>query len=108
MKRLDWIVLGVCVLCLYAVIQIRVGCFWCVGSFENAEAINSIIEGLSYSYIAAYLFYILTSFLPAKRRKRMLAPIIRERVRAQASIFHILRSPELMAIKMVSYTVEDM
>lgn len=80
MKRLDWIVLGVCVLCLYAVIQIRIGCFWYVGNIENAYAINSIIEGLSYSYIAAYLFYILTSFLPAKRRKRMLAPIIRERV----------------------------
>ena len=80
MKRLDWIVLGVCILCLYAVIQIRVGCFWRVGSIDNAEAINSIIEGLSYSYIAAYLFYILTSFLPAKRRKRMLSPIIRERV----------------------------
>ena len=80
MKRLDWIVLGVCVLCLYAVIQIRFGCFWSVGSIDNAEAINSIIEGLSYSYIAAYLFYLLTSFVPAKRRKRMIAPIIRESV----------------------------
>ena len=81
MKRLDWIVLGICVLCLYAVIQIRLGCFWYIGSMENADAVNSIIEGLSYSYIAAYLFYILTSFLPAKRRKKMLTPIIREKVK---------------------------
>ena len=80
MKRLDWIVLGVCVLCLYAVIQIRLGWFWNICYAENAEAINTIIEGLSYSYIAACLFYLLTSFLPAKRRKRMLSPIIRERV----------------------------
>ena len=80
MKRLDWIVFAVCASCLYAVIQIRLGCFWYVGSIGNAEAVNSIIEGLSYSYIAAYLFYILTSFLPDRRRKRMLAPIIRERV----------------------------
>ena len=80
MKRLDWIVLAVCALCLYAVIQIRLGCFWYVGSIGNAEAVNSIIEGLSYSYIAAYLFYILTSSLPARRRKKKLYPIIRERV----------------------------
>ena len=80
MKRLDWIVLGICVLCLYAVIQIRLGCLWYIGSIENAESVNSVIEGLSYSYIAAYLFYILTSYLPARRRKKMLEPIIRERV----------------------------
>lgn len=79
-KWLDWIVLGICVICLYAVIQIRLGLFWNIGYVENAEAVNAIIEGLSYSYIAAYLFYILTSFLPAKRRKKMLTPIIRERV----------------------------
>ena len=79
-KWLNWIVLGICVLCLYAVIQIRLGLFWNIGYAENAGAVNAIIEGLSYSYIAAYLFYILTSFLPAKRRKKMLTPIIRERV----------------------------
>ena len=79
-KWLNWIVLGICVLCLYAVIQIRLGLFWNIGYAENAGAVNAIIEGLSYSYIAAYLFYILTSFLPTKRRKKMLTPIIRERV----------------------------
>lgn len=80
MKRLDWIVFAICVFCLYAVIQIRLGWFWNIGYNDNPEAVNSIIEGLSYSYIAAYLFYLLTSFLPAKRRKKMLSPIIRERV----------------------------
>lgn len=80
MKRLDWIVLCICVICLYAVIQIRLGCFWFIGSIENADAVNSIIEGLSYSYIAAYLFYVLTSFLPINRRKRKLKPIIRNKV----------------------------
>ena len=80
MKRLDWIVLGICALCMYAVIQIRLEWFWNIAYVENAKAVNSIIEGLSYSYIAAYLFYILTTFLPAKRRKKMLTPIIRERV----------------------------
>lgn len=80
MKRLDWIVLGVSILCLYAVIQIRLGCFWGFGSFENAGAVNSIIEGLSYSYIAAYLFYLLTVFLPTRRRRKKILPIIKERV----------------------------
>jgi len=80
MKRLDWIVLGVCILCLYAVIQIRLGCFWNFGSIENADAVNSIIEGLSYSYIAAYFFYLLTVFLPSRRRRKKIFPIIKERV----------------------------
>lgn len=81
MKRWDWIVLCICILCLYAVVQIRLGWFWNINSVENSDAINSIIEGLSYSYIAAYLFYILTTFLPTQRRKEMLNPIIRDRVK---------------------------
>lgn len=81
MKRLDLIVFCICILCLYAVFQIRLSWFWNIGFVENAAAINSIIEGLSYSYIAAYLFFILTTFLPARRRKEMLTPIIRNRVK---------------------------
>lgn len=80
MKWLDWIVFGICALCLYAVIQIRLGCLWYIGSIEKADAVNSILEGLSYSYIAAYLFYLLTVFLPSKRRRKKLLPMIRERV----------------------------
>ena len=80
MKRLDWIVLGICVLCLYAVIQIRLGCLWYIGRIENADAVNSIIEGLSYSYVAAYLFYLLTVFIPTQKRRKKLLPMIRERV----------------------------
>ena len=77
---MDWIVFGICALCLYAVIQIRLGCLWYIGSIEKADAVNSILEGLSYSYIAAYLFYLLTVFLPSKRRRKKLLPMIRERV----------------------------
>lgn len=80
MKRLDWIVLSVCILCLYAVIQIRLGWFWFIGSVKNADAVNSIIEGLSYSNIAAYLFYLLTSYLPERRRKKKLDVVIKDRV----------------------------
>ena len=80
MNKIDWIVLGICLLCLYAVLQIRLGCFWYIGSVKNADAINSIIEGLSYSYIAAYLFYILTSYLPERKRKKKLGLVIQDRV----------------------------
>lgn len=80
MKPLDWIVLGVCVLCLYAVIQIRLGCLWYIGCVDNAESVNSIIEGLSYSYIAAYIFFLLTVFLPSRKRRRKIASVIKERV----------------------------
>lgn len=92
MKRFKWIVFCIFILCLYAVVQIRLGWLWNIGCVMNADAINSIIEGLSYSYIAAYLFYILTSFLPSRRRRKKIEPIIRSKVQkiGENEIYSIL------------------
>ena len=79
-KRFDIIVLIVFLVCLYAVLQIRLGCFWPIGESENAESVNSIIEGLSYSYIAAYVFYLLTVVTPTYRRKAKLKSVIKYKV----------------------------
>lgn len=79
-KRFDVIVLLVFLVSLYAVFQIRFGWFWPISKTDNADTINSILEGLSYSYIAAYIFYLLTVKTPSFRRKEKLKPILQKRV----------------------------
>lgn len=67
--------------CFYAVFQIKLGWFWSIGSINNADGVNSIIENLSYSFIAAYIFYLLTIVLSRFSRKLKLTPIIRTSVK---------------------------
>lgn len=80
LRNLNIIVLCIALLCLYAILQIRLDLFWPIGSSTKADDINAIIEGLSYSYLAAALFYLLTMYLPALRRSIKLAPVIQKRV----------------------------
>jgi hypothetical protein len=79
-KRFNAAILILFFVCLYAVLQIRLGCFWSLGEIENSDAVNSILEGLSYSFIAAYVFYLLSVIAPSLRRNKMLMPILKERV----------------------------
>ena len=100
LKNLNPIVLCIAVLCLYAILQIRLGWFWAIGSARRAGDINAIIEGLSYSYLAAALFYLLTMYLPAKRRQEKIVPVIQKRVEEigskniRAMLFEFARETE--------------
>ena len=47
---------------------------------ETAQSVNKVLLTLSYSYVAALVFYILTNVLPAKQRKNKLQPIIKQKV----------------------------
>lgn len=76
----DYIVLIIFIMCMYAVFRIRLGWFWPIGNVYNVDAANSIIESISFSYIAASIFYLLTTKLPSFRRKKMLKPIIKDRI----------------------------
>lgn len=60
----NYYVIGLAILCLYAILQIKLGLAFYFGSSEDAESWNQIIEGLSYSYLAGYFFYLLTVRLP--------------------------------------------
>lgn len=80
-NHLSAFLLVIALICIYAVLQIKFGCFWTVGEIDDAESVNSIIESLSFSYIAAYLFYVLTIAIPRSVRRRKLTPIIRGSVK---------------------------
>jgi len=60
----NYYVIGLAILCLYAILQIKLGLAFYLGSSEDAGSWNQIIEGLSYSYLAGYFFYFLTVRLP--------------------------------------------
>lgn len=67
-------------LCLYAIANIKLGCFWSIGIAENYVEINEIIINLSYSYIAGIVVYLLTIVLPVYFEKKRLQPIINEKI----------------------------
>ncbi len=88
----DTIVLGVCLICLYIIIQVKFDLPLYIGNSVFAEQINDILVNLSYSYIAAYLFYLMTSRLPLALRKRKIMPVIQKRVQeiGRRSIYYVL------------------
>lgn len=72
------ILFGVFLACLLTIVVIKLDFF--IGTSDYAEIINDMLVNLSYSYIAAYLFYLMTSRLPVVMRKRKLMPVIQNRV----------------------------
>lgn len=79
--KLNILLCCIFIICLYAVTQIKLDWFLPIGSIKNADSVNSIIENLSYSYITAYIFFLLTIVIPSCRRKKKISPILRSKVK---------------------------
>lgn len=75
-----WIVLAVQLHCL-PLVNI------CFSEIQEHD-INTLLLTLSYSYIAALIFYIVTCVLPSKRRKDILAPIINRKIQRIGRCIH--------------------
>jgi len=56
---------------IYCILQVKLNFAFYIGCAHNADKINEVIVNLSYSYLAGYVFYILTVKIPywATRRK---------------------------------------
>lgn len=72
------ILLGVFLVCAFTIVIIKLNFY--IGTSDYADIINDMLVNLSYSYIAAYLFYLMKSRLPVVIRKRKLMPVIQNRV----------------------------
>lgn len=57
-------VIVIAIISLYAIIQIEFECAFWICYSENADKYNRVISNLSYSYLAAAIFYFLTVTLP--------------------------------------------
>ena len=53
----------------------------CFSTEESAQAMNTVLLTLAYSYVAALVFYLVTNVLPAKQRKNKIAPVVNRKVR---------------------------
>ena len=86
----QWILFGVFLASVITIVVIKLGFF--IGTSDYAEIINDMLVNLSYSYIAAYLFYLMTSRLPVVMRKRKIMPVIQNRVEeiGRRSIYYVL------------------
>ncbi len=68
----DYYVWAITLICLYAILQIKFDFAFWIGNSDKAEAWNEIITNLSYSYLAGFIFYLLTVTLPhAKMRAKV-------------------------------------
>jgi len=77
----SWILLLVACISFYAVFQIKLGWFWPVGKVDNPLGVNSIIDTLACSYIAAYIFYLLTNGITSLTKRIRLTPVIQNSVK---------------------------
>ena len=79
-------------MCLYIIVQVKFEIAPFLVYSVHAEAINEILVNLSFSYIAAYIFYQLTSRLLLKIRNRKIRPVIQKRVEeiGRRSIYYVL------------------
>lgn len=63
-KLINTILVILTFLCLYAITHIGLGWFWHWGTCSNYQQVNLVLVNLSYSYLAGFVFYLLTSYFP--------------------------------------------
>jgi len=69
-KPWNILLLSVALFCLFIVIYINFNWSFLGLTSNNAESFNDIYKGLSFSFIAAYLFYLLTVYFPYLSSKK--------------------------------------
>ncbi len=86
------ILFGIFMVCIYIIVQVKFEIVPFLAYSVYADAINEILVNLSFSYIAAYIFYQLTSRLLLTIRNRKIRPIIQKRVEeiGRRSIYYVL------------------
>lgn len=68
--NIDFIVSISSIIAIYSILQVKFCFAFYIGAANNADKINEVIVNLSYSYLAGYVFYILTVKLPFWGTKR--------------------------------------
>lgn len=86
----QWILLGIFIVSVFTIVVIKFNFF--IGTSDYAENINDMLVNLSYSYIAAYLFFLMTSRMPVVMRRKKLMPVIQKRVEeiGRQEIYYVL------------------
>lgn len=85
-RTLGWIV---CIIAIASIGVLQLTDWRPLGEAVRYEEINEVILNLSYSYLAAYIFYIVVNWLPSLKRKSIIKSYIKyhiSKIREQISI----------------------
>ena len=80
-RNCQCILFGIFMVCLCIIVQIKFKIVPFLAYSVYADAINEILVNLSFSYIAAYIFYQLTSKFLLTIRNREIRPVIQKGLR---------------------------
>lgn len=64
---------------IYIILYVGLGIGWPIGTSHNYLSINNVLENLSYSYLAGYIFYLLTTQYSFWNRKQQLRPVMKNK-----------------------------
>lgn len=95
-------------LCLYTIMSVGVDLFPLFGiswTKEFAVRFNNVLLNLSYSYVAALIFYIFINYLPELVQKRKFQPFIRRDIKKIHRHYFELLNAMSRKCKNVQYTV---
>lgn len=80
MNRGNIMISFVVIVCFYAILTIKLDIFWKFGELEKADSINDIILNLSYSILAAVIFYIFIEVIPYYTKKKKMRQVLRTKI----------------------------
>jgi len=75
-----WLLFFVAIICFSIIVVVKFNLDFTIGYSKDANIINDILVNLSYSFIAAYLFYLLSVFFPNYVNKRRYTPFIKNKL----------------------------
>lgn len=80
MNKVNRMIILVVIACFYAILTIKLDIFWKIGDLEKADSINDIILNLSYSILAAVIFYIFIDVIPYYTKKKKMREVLRTKI----------------------------
>lgn len=80
MNKVNRMISLVVIACFYAILTIKLDIFWKFGELEKADSINDIILNLSYSILAAVIFYIFIDVIPYYTKKKKMREVLRTKI----------------------------
>lgn len=80
MNKVNRMISLVVIACFYAILTIKLDIFWKIGELEKADSINDIILNLSYSILAAVIFYIFIDVIPYYTKKKKMREVLRTKI----------------------------
>ena len=63
---LRYSLIGITLACIYIICHLGLGWFFPVGASDNSENVNKVLLNLSYSFMAAFIFYLFVEYFPKR------------------------------------------